>query len=275
MIGYMEYLATLGSALGTEAQIDLILQSLNNNYAQFVMNYNMNEIDKTPTELLAMLKTAETNIQKAPPAPIMMVNKGSAKGKGKWNSKKRIGSKSNAKPKPTPKGALKPGGGVAKSDKCHFCNKPGHWKRNCHAFLEGLKKKKADGASDSGIYVIEVNLSSSTSWVLDTGCGSHICINVQKLLGSRKLAKGEVDLRVGNGAKVAALAVGTYHLSLPTGLILELEISVFTFLQFAETLFQFLVWTRKDFSFLIKDNSCTFSLNNVTYGVAILIYLVF
>ncbi|MGI4673393.1 hypothetical protein ACR2XN_28420, partial [Klebsiella pneumoniae] len=72
--------------------IDLILQSLNSSYAQFVMNYNMNEIDKTPTELLAMLKTAETNIQKGSPAPIMMVNKGKAKENGKWKGKKKIGS---------------------------------------------------------------------------------------------------------------------------------------------------------------------------------------
>ena len=77
--------------------------------------------------------------------------------------------------------------------------------------------------SDSGIYVIKVNLSTSTSWVLDTGCGSHIYINVQELRRSRTLAKGEVDQHVGNVAKVAALAVGTYYLSLPTGLILELE----------------------------------------------------
>ena len=81
--------------------------------------------------------------------------------------------------------------------------------------MEDLKKKKVVvTASDSGIYVIEVNLSTSTSWVLDTGCGSHICINVHELQGSRALTKGEVDLRVGNGAKVAALAVGTYRLSL-------------------------------------------------------------
>ena len=46
------------------------------------MNYNMNEIDKTPTELLAMLKTAETNIQKASSASIMMVSKGNAKEQG-------------------------------------------------------------------------------------------------------------------------------------------------------------------------------------------------
>ncbi|GAU49783.1 hypothetical protein TSUD_369070 [Trifolium subterraneum] len=35
------------------------------------------------------------------------------------------------------------------------------------------------------------------------------------------MAKGEVDLRVGNGAKVAALAVGTYVLTLPSGLIIQ------------------------------------------------------
>ena len=47
----------------------------------------------------------------------------------------------------------------------------------------------------------------STSWVLDTGCGSRICSNVQGLRNRKTLAKGEVDLRVGNGARVAALAI--------------------------------------------------------------------
>ncbi|XP_074377606.1 uncharacterized protein LOC141719123 [Apium graveolens] len=126
MIGYMEYLATLGSSIGLEAQIDLILRSLNNNYSQFVINYNMNEIDKTPTKLLAMLKNVETKIQKASSAPIMMMNKGSAKRKGKWKGKKRTRSKPAATPKTTPKKDLKPGGGVAKGDTCHYCKKRGH-----------------------------------------------------------------------------------------------------------------------------------------------------
>ncbi|KAK8562192.1 hypothetical protein V6N12_049239 [Hibiscus sabdariffa] len=80
-----------------------------------------------------------------------------------------------------------------------------------------VKKAKAVGASVSGIYVIDVNMSTSSSWVLDTGCGSHICTSVQGLHTRRSLAKGDVDLRVGNGARVAALAVGTYVLSLPSG----------------------------------------------------------
>ena len=267
MIGYIDYLEKLGAPIGPEHQIDLILQSLNNNYSQFVMNYNMNEIIKNSTELLAMLKTAETNIQKASPTPILMVNKGKAKGKGKWKGKKKMGSNSNANPKPGPTKALKPKGGVQKEGDCHYCKKPGHWKRNCHAYLEDLKKKKAAAASDSGIYVIEVNLSTSTSWVLDTGCGSHICMNVQELQGSRTLAKGEVDLRVGNGAKVAAIAVGTYHLSLPTGLILELE-NCFYVPAICRNIISVSCLDKKGFAFSIQNNSCSFSLNNVTYGVA-------
>ena len=60
----------------------------------------------------------------------MMVSKTSAKGKGKWKGKKKIGSKTVAPSKPTFKNALKPTRGVvnAKVDKgdCHYCHKLGH-----------------------------------------------------------------------------------------------------------------------------------------------------
>ena len=89
--------------------------------------------------------------------------------------------------------------------------------------MEDLKKKKKGAeASTSGIYVIGVHFSKTT-WVLDTACGSYICTNVEGLRDSRKLDRGELDLRVGNGARVAAVAVGTYELVLPTGLIFVLN----------------------------------------------------
>ena len=40
---------------------------------------------------------------------------------------------------------------------------------------------------------------------------------------SRALAKGKVDLRVENEARVAALVVGSYDLTLPTRLVINLE----------------------------------------------------
>ena len=95
-------------------------------------------------------------------------NKGKGKGKGK------VKGKSNAQPKPKPEPKAK----SPKEGVCFFCNEPGHWKRNCKLYLEDLKKKKTGETSSSGIYVIQINFSPSSSWVLDTGCGSHICTNV-------------------------------------------------------------------------------------------------
>ena len=136
------------------------------------------------------------------------------KGKGKGNKAKK--GKGQSKPK-----AKKPN--TPKEGVYFFCNQQGHWKRNCKLYLEDLKKKKSSEATTSGIYVIEVNLSTSASWVLDIGCGSHIYVNVQGLRSNKSLAKGEVDLRVGNGARVVALDVGVYDLTLPSGFVFQLK----------------------------------------------------
>ncbi|KAK8705009.1 hypothetical protein V6N13_048620 [Hibiscus sabdariffa] len=219
MMGYIQTLEKLGFALNDELAVDVVLQSLSDSFNQFVLNFNMNEINKTLPQLLGMLRTAESNMKKGGSKSVLMVHEAKGKGKGKKVAK----SKGNGKTKPKGKEALKPKGGVNKDGKCFHCGKTGHWKRNCPIYLEDVKKAKAVGASVSGIYVIDVHMSTSSSWVLDTGCGSHICTSVQGLHSRRNLAKGDVDLRVGNGARVAALAVGTYVLSLPSGLILNLE----------------------------------------------------
>jgi len=94
--------------------------------------------------------------------------------------------------------------------------------------LEEKKKQKGSEASASGINVIEINLatSSSESWVFDTGLMIHTCKSLQGLKQTRSFARDELDVRVGNRAKVAVLAVGTYHLSLPSGLVMELTIVI-------------------------------------------------
>ncbi|KAL4361042.1 hypothetical protein GQ457_04G019040 [Hibiscus cannabinus] len=206
IVGYIQTLEKLGFALNDELAIDIVLQSFPDSFSQFILNINMNEIEKTLPQLLGMLRTVEGNMKKGGSKSVLMVREAKGKGKGKKVAK----SKGNGKTKPKGKEALKSKGGVRKDGKCFYCGKSGHWKRNCPIYLEDVKKAKAVGASVSGIYVIDVHMSTSSSWVLDTGCGSHKCTSVQGLHTRRTLAKGDVDLRVGNGARVAALAVGTY-----------------------------------------------------------------
>ena len=218
MKGYLETLEKLEVRVPQELATDLILGSLPDAFDQFVMNYNMHGMTKTVTELHGMLKNAEENIQKT--NPVLMVQRGIKKGKNKGKGKakpkalhKPSGSAPQAQPKQKPKES---------ESTCFHCNKVGHWKKNCVLFKEEQKQNVAK-ASSSGIFVIEVNLSISTTWVLDTGCGSHICSNVQGLRNRRLLGRNEVDLRVGNGARVAALEIGDYLITLPSGLCLDLK----------------------------------------------------
>nr|GEY40665.1 hypothetical protein [Tanacetum cinerariifolium] len=79
-------------------------------------------------------------------------------------------------------------------------------RRNCLVYLAELMKKKklSQGASTSGIFTIELYSFPSQSWIINTGCGTHICITTQGL-------RGTVE------------AIGTYHLELPSGLVIILN----------------------------------------------------
>ena len=52
---------------------------------------------------------------------------------------------------------------------------------------------------------------------------AHIYGLICRVRNSRKLTKGEPDLRVGNGARVVVSALWTYVLNLPSDLCLNLE----------------------------------------------------
>ena len=94
MIGYIKTLDRLGSELHDDLAIDVILQSLPPSYEPFIMNFQMNGMEKLLSELHGMLKTAEESIKKST-NHVMVVQKenrkrkhwtppkGKDKGKGK------------------------------------------------------------------------------------------------------------------------------------------------------------------------------------------------
>lgn len=153
MIGYIETLDRLGSELHQDLATDVILQSLPASYEPFIMNFQMNGLDKTLSELHGMLKTAEESIKKNP-NHVMMIQKGNKKRKrwtppnpkGKGKEKSSGGESSGSKLKPAPKAKS----GPTSEDECFHCHEKGHWSRNCKKYLEEKKKKKGSETSTSG-----------------------------------------------------------------------------------------------------------------------------
>ncbi|GJT86317.1 zinc finger, CCHC-type containing protein [Tanacetum coccineum] len=194
---------------------------------------------KTINELHAMLKLHEETLPKKVTAPVLHAiragkvqkNKNKKPSKAaKWVQGKGKGKKAYAYAEPSyapkPKNPPPPKkDNPAKDAICHHCGEVGHWRRNCPTYLTELLKKKhlAQGASTSGIYTIELYSFPSTSWVNDTGCGTHICNTTQGLRGSKKLNPGALSLYMGNGQHAAVEAIRNYHLCLPSGLVIVLN----------------------------------------------------
>ena len=116
----INHLTQLGVDLPVDCVIDRVLQSLPPNYKGFVMNYNMQGMNKMIPELFAMLKAAEVEIKNEHQG--LMVNKTTSfkkKGKGKKGNFKKNG-KQVATPMKKPKARPKP------ETECFYCKGNGH-----------------------------------------------------------------------------------------------------------------------------------------------------
>ena len=95
MIGYIETLDRLGSELHDDLAVDVILQSLPPSYEPFIMNFQMNGMEKSLSELHGMLKTAEESIKKST-NHVMVVQKENKKRK-RWTPPKGKGKEKVSK----------------------------------------------------------------------------------------------------------------------------------------------------------------------------------
>ena len=139
---------------------------------------------------------------------VLMVQK-SAKFKKSWSKKK-----AKAKGTEMVTSAAAPKSRLDSKTSCYHCKETTHWMRNCSKWLVEHGKKVENVASGKGTlvtYVIDIYLANipSSSWVFDTGSVVHIGNSMQGLVRTRRVAQGEIDIRVGNKARDAALEVGT------------------------------------------------------------------
>ena len=154
MSGYHNHLTQLGVNLPDDSVIDRVLQSLPPSYKGFMMNYNMQGMEKTIPELFAMLKAAEVEIKKE--RQVLMVNK-TISFKKKDKRKKKGNFKKNSKQVAAQE--KKPKSGPKPETECFYCKQTGHWKRNCPKYLADKKDGKVNkGICD--IHVIDVYQSA-------------------------------------------------------------------------------------------------------------------
>ena len=90
---------------------------------------------------------------------------------------------------------------------------------------------------------------------------------MQVLKRSRRLAKGEMQLKFGNGALVAAVAVEDLELILPTGLTLEL-FNVYVVPCTSKNIIYVSCLDSHGFEFAFKNRSCTISRNGLCFASA-------
>ncbi|GAV89221.1 zf-CCHC domain-containing protein, partial [Cephalotus follicularis] len=180
----------------------------------FFVNFHMNKIKVTLSEMVAMLRTAEADFDsgKSKTHSLLLPSSMNAQGKGSASSSCKG------------KGVLMPVNTKGKGA-CFQCGKTGHWKKDCRVAVAAVSTDNPYGASTSGMFMIELNLAlnSSASWVLDIGCGTNLCNSLQGLRKVRKLGAGDLDLRLGDGSRIIAQAVGIYDVDLCNGYVLTLD----------------------------------------------------
>ncbi|KAL0418996.1 UNVERIFIED_CONTAM: Retrovirus-related Pol polyprotein from transposon TNT 1-94 [Sesamum radiatum] len=232
MLSLVKKLEDLKAGLENDTYIDVILQSLPPSYDPFIVNFNMNRLEKSINKLINMLVQYEATIKKL--APLVLIGEAStskAKGKRAGCSKRKKG-KAKAKTVVIAKDAksapVAPVG-IGKGKKrmgtqqqstanniYAYCREKGHWKRDCPNL-----------SSDQGVFVVEV------------------------LQRSRKLSKDEVVLRLGDGKAVAAEAVGIINLVVSDRVRLELKDCYFV-PSMIKNIISILLLDNASFEFLIK-----------------------
>ncbi|GJY28635.1 retrotransposon protein, putative, ty1-copia subclass [Tanacetum coccineum] len=232
---YIDNLERLCHPVSLNLGVSLILISLRKEFYSFVQNYNMHSMGKTVNELHAMLKLHEQTLTKKDPI-LHVIQADKVQKKNNTKKKPQLAArgqnqgkgKSNLAYAPKPKiPPLPKRENLARDSIYHQCGDIGHWKRNCPQYLAKLLKTKklsqgASGSAQEKPSPAQVRKPSCHSWLkgINRTLSTH---GEGGLRGSRKLKPGALSLYVGNGQRATVEAIGTYHLCLPSGLVIVLN----------------------------------------------------
>ena len=115
---------------------------------------------------------------------------------------------------------------VAPGTKCHYCGKPGHWKKNCY-------KRKSDEVSTSGASIGRVreftfladnpDTLSDRSWVIDSGASQHLCREQARFVTYRNISETQI-ITIADGTKMHAHGIGDIKIPTALGMIRLTEV---------------------------------------------------
>lgn len=113
---------------------------------------------------------------------------------------------------------------------CHYCNKKGHIRRNCHAYKKDQKRAAhGDSSDDAGADFAEgtyseascdVLFSEGKPWKMDSGASFHICRDVNCFASYEK----SVDMiRTANGEELPVCGIGSIRFRMHDGVVREVS----------------------------------------------------
>ncbi|GJU31945.1 retrotransposon protein, putative, ty1-copia subclass [Tanacetum coccineum] len=231
MKSYIDNLERLGHPLSLGLGVSLILISLRKEFDGFVQNYNMYSMWKTINELHAMLKLHEQTFtlpkNKVPSLYVIRA--------GKYLAELL------KKKKKTASGAS--GSGIFTIELNTFLNRSWIYDTGCgngqreaieaicvfHLSLPGGLVSRNNMVYFSailrdGIFKIDLSNSCINESSIYAVSNKRAMLNlVQGLRGSRKLKPGALSLYVDNGQRATVEAIRTYHLCLPSRLVIILN----------------------------------------------------
>ena len=165
------------------------------------------------------------------------------------------------------KGAIPPQA-VINKDKCFFCKKKGHMKKDCLKFKNWLEKK----GTPFTFVCYESNMVSvnHNTWWIDSGSTIHVSNTLQGMENLRKPVGSEQFIYSGGKMSSHVEAIGTCSLVLSSNFILRLE-KTFYVPSFSKNLISVSRLAPLGFQFNFMDSGFTLSYNSETVGFGSLI----
>ena len=206
MTEVLEALAVIGDAMTDEDRVVHLLASLPDSYDMLVTALEAQSESVPKWKLVTeRLIHEELKLQEKPsPTP-------------RKDGGKALAANSQTHPK------------AIKSFKCHFCHKPGHFKKDCRKYLapkrqnhgaNPAEKKEKVGDEEDPVMtqVLATSTVSGCDWIVDSGATSHMSNDEAQFVELRQLSTSQ-KVTLGDGHTLEATAEGTVRLEtlLPDG----------------------------------------------------------